>query len=82
MAKHWHIDIEELRALWLQGLHAEDIATRLKTTVAMVHKLRNDHKMPARQRVCRQHIADPTPEEIEQRKQEIKERHFAAMRAL
>jgi transposase len=79
--KYWHIDIGELRALWLQGLHIKEIADRLQTTRQVVYSLKDKHKLPARPRVCVEHLADPTPEEIEERKAEIKARHMEAMRS-
>jgi len=77
--KYWHIDIGELRALWLQGLHIKQIAERLKTTPQVVYNLKDKHKLPARPRVCVEHLEDPTPEEIEERKAEIRARHMAEM---
>lgn len=79
--KHWHVSIPELFQLWVQGLHVDEIAKRLRTTTAMVYQLKTMYRLPKRERVCHREENDPPPDEIERRKAEIKARHMAEMRA-
>jgi hypothetical protein len=78
--RHWHVSIPELFQLWVEGLHVDEIAKRLQTTPAMIYKLKALHRLPKRQRVCHRDAEDPTPEQIEERKAEIRAKHLERMR--
>jgi transposase-like protein len=58
------------------------IAQHFGASRTVIRSWRQRYKLtPRRSRFARAE-ADPTPDEIEQRKREVRERHFAAMRAL
>jgi hypothetical protein len=74
-------DENKLRKLWDSGLTHLKIAEALGCPVQYVSQLRERHNLPMRGR--RYHAAvdrDPTPLEIEERKREIRERHFEEKR--
>jgi hypothetical protein len=73
--------VEELQRLWVQRLHVEEIAKRLHVTTADVYRFARFHRLPKRERVCVREEQDPTPEQIEERKAQIKARHMELMRS-
>lgn len=74
--------LETLRQMWDAGVPADVIARHLGIGRQRMHELRREHGIPDRVCKYRKRIVDPTPDEIEQGKREVRERHLAAMRAL
>ena len=79
----WRVvyDKNLLKQLWADGKTHGEIAAALGCSAGYVEKLRIRHGLPQRPR-C-QHGPqedDPTPEEIAQRKAEIRARHLEALR--
>lgn len=75
-------DVEKLKKLWNDGLTHMEIANALGCQVPYVSQLRERHKLPPRRRAYHapKEWNDPTPEQIEERKRELRERHLAEMR--
>jgi hypothetical protein len=73
--------VNDVRRLWVQGLHVRDIAKQLNVTSAVIYRLKTVHKFPRRQRVCLREGKDPTPQEIQQRAAEIRARHLERLRS-
>jgi hypothetical protein len=72
--------VTELFRLWAGGASYSQIAACLGVTESYVHKLKDRHKLPNRPRVYSAPTDDPTPEEIEQRKAEVRAAHLAKRR--
>ena len=66
--------IAELRRLWSAGVSADAIAAHLGIRRQKLHELRRLHGIPDRPNKFRRRPEDPTPEEIEERKRECRER--------
>ena len=62
-------------------LSKADVARRLGISQAYLERLVRLHKVPRRPNNPTRPTPDPTPEEIEQRARECRERHYAARRA-
>jgi len=75
--------VAELHRLWASGASYDEIAAALGCASSYIVRLRERHKLPPRNIpvVRRQPRADPTPEELEQRKAEIRAKHMAKMRS-
>ena len=74
-------DEQLLRRLWDEGVSHVNIARTLGCPTQYVSQLRVRHSLPQRRRSYHMNkIVDPTPEEIEERKKVIRERHFEEMR--
>lgn len=73
--------VTELFRLWAGGASYKEIAASLGVTESYVHKLKERHKLPNRKREYSAPTNDPTPEEIEQRAAECRERHFQKRRS-
>ena len=72
--------VKKLRTLWDAGLTHIEIAEALGCPVPYVAQLRARHKLPTRRRAYHSpKWRDPTLEEIEERKREIRDRNIAAM---
>ena len=75
--------LNKLKKLWNQGRTHAQIASALGCPVVYVAQLRERHKLPMRRRSYHKPaIVDPTPDELERLKKELREKHFAEMRAL
>jgi uncharacterized protein YjcR len=74
------VEREELRTLWLSGMHLNDLAIHFGVARSTVTAARRKFGIEDRQNKYGREDVDPTPDELEQRKKEIRERHFAAMR--
>jgi hypothetical protein len=72
--------VPELFRLWAGGASYSQIAACLGVTESYVHKLKDRHKLPNRPRSYSAPTDDPTPEEIEKRKAEVRAAHFAKRR--
>lgn len=72
--------VPDLWQLWASGASYSEIAARLGCTESFVHKLKDRHKLPNRPRRQARPRVDPTPEELEQLKAEVKARHLARRR--
>lgn len=73
----------QLHEMWASGVSCKEIAAALGCSLSHVTELARRHQLPRRQRPVKEIFAsDPTPDEIEQRKREIRERHLAEMRAM
>ena len=77
-------DIEKLKKLWDEGRTHIEIAYALGCPERYVSQLRARHNLPARRRSYHgpKEWNDPTPEQIAERKRELRERHLAEMRAM
>lgn len=76
-------DVEKLKKLWHQGRTHRQIASALGCPVLYVAQLRERHKLPMRRRSYHKPaIVDPSPDELERLKKELREKHFAEMRAM
>lgn len=80
MGKFNTYSVPELFRLWAGGASYTEIAARLGVTESYVHKLKDRHKLPNRERSYAAPTKEPTEDEIEQRKRECRERHFAKRR--
>ena len=56
--------VPELFRLWAGGASYKEIAASLGVTESYVHKLKDRHKLPNRERKQGKPTVDPTPEEI------------------
>ena len=74
------IDIPVLHSLWASELELPEIAVRLGCSVSTLYMLRDRHKLPPRPRMRVTVLTDPTPQEIEERARECRERHYAQRR--
>ena len=76
-------DVEKLKTLWNQGRTHTQIASALGCPVVYVAQLRVRHNLPSRRQKYRPpSIRDPSPDELEKLKKELREKHLAEMRAL
>ena len=76
-------DVRKLKNLWTQGRTHAQIASALGCPVVYVAQLRERHNLPMRRRsYYRPSIVDPSPDELERLKKELREKHFAEMRAM
>ena len=76
-------DVEEFKKLWHQGRTHAQIASALGCPVLYVSQLRARHNLPTRRQTYRPpSIRDPSPDELERMKKELREKHLAEMRAL
>jgi DNA-binding CsgD family transcriptional regulator len=74
------VDREKLLELWQQGLTLLQIGLQLGCSASTVGMLVRQHAIPPREQLRKMPLADPTPEEIEQRASECRERHYAERR--
>ena len=74
---------EQFHQMWDRGDSCEAIAAYLGCSTSFVTKLARRHGLPRRQRPVREIFdSDPTLEDIERMKRELRERHMAEMRAM
>lgn len=71
------MDVPKLFAMWSAGARVEDIALAFDVSSTLVYRWRREYKLPERQRVANVPTPDPSPEELERRKDEIWQRHLA-----
>jgi hypothetical protein len=77
-----NIDLPTLYQLWNDHtLTRVQVSSRLGISATHLTRLVTRHKLPPRRRDYRRDVADPTPDEIEQRAAECREKHFAQRRA-
>jgi len=74
--------VEHLRKLWARGDTYQEIAAALGCKATSIDDLKKRHGLPNRGRRQGRPVADPTPEQIEERKAALRERHMAEMRAM
>ena len=70
-------DAALLHQLWVAGHTFEAMAKRFGVTVGTIYKWSKRYKLPKRAKPGTQPVADPTPDEIERMKAELKRRHMA-----
>lgn len=75
------VDVPALHRMWHSDMETPDIALAIGVSVSTLNSLRKRHGLPKRPRKAAQKVQDPTPEEIEARARECRERHFAELRA-
>lgn len=68
------VDIEQLRRLWIAGVPANEIARHLGIRRPAMHELRRLHGIADRENKYTKRIVDPTPDEIEERARECREK--------
>lgn len=73
------IDVPALFRMWHSEMATADIAIAVGVSMSTLHTLSKRHKLPKR-RVRRVALKDPTPDEIERRARECRERHYAERR--
>lgn len=66
-----------LTQMWMAGETAEAIGNRFGVSGSTVYKWVEKYKLPDRKRTACKPVYDPSPEEIERMKAEIKARHIA-----
>jgi len=66
-----------LTQMWMAGETAEAIGNRFGVSGSTVYKWVQKYKLPDRKRTACEPVYDPSPEEIERMKAEIKARHIA-----
>lgn len=72
-----------LHEMWARSDSNQEIAAALGCSESHVNTLARRHGLPRRQRPIKEIFEnDPTPNEIERLKAEIKARHMAEMRAM
>ena len=83
MKKGPNVNVPELFRLWSnEGMSRAEIARALGITRGHLDNLASKHKLPKRKRVnTAWTMVDPTPEEIEERKAFLREKHLAELRA-
>ena len=74
------IDVPVLHSLWASELELPEIAVRLGCSVSTLYMLRDRYKLPIRPRTRVSVLTDPTPQQIEERARECRERHYAQRR--
>ena len=74
------IDVALMYRMWTEGVPSQVIAERLGVCMSTLHALRQRHKLPKRSVVRRVKPKDPTPEELQVRARECREKHFAQRR--
>jgi len=73
----------QLHEMWARGDSREEIAAALGCSTSHLQELCKRHKLPPRQRANKEIFEnDPTPDDIERMKAEIKARHMEEMRAM
>ena len=71
-----------LHQMWMAGDTCEAIGRRFGVAASTISKWAKDYKLPARPKPMPEHrIDDPSPEEIERLKAELKARHMEERRA-
>ena len=76
------IDVPLLHKLWASEMAFPDIAVALGVSSTTLYTLRKTHGLPRRPHgnVTRLPDVDPTPAELEERKRQCRERHYAQRR--
>lgn len=67
--------------LWHSGAPCSEIALHFGTSSQQVYLAAKRYGLPRRSRVGKRAPSDPTPEEIRERAEAIKQKNLAAMRA-
>lgn len=66
-----------LTQMWMAGETAEAIGNRFGVSVSTVRKWVQKYKLPTRRHASSVPVYDPSPDEIERMKAELKARHIA-----
>ena len=66
-----------LHQMWMAGETTGAIGARFGVSASTISKWAQRYKLPKRERPGHQQVADPTPEEIERLKAELRARHIA-----
>lgn len=75
------MDLQRLFAMWTAGATKQQIAVAFGVSTSTVQRWQVQHKLPRREYVAPPVVADPTPEELEQRKAAMWRRHLEQLRA-
>ena len=81
MATLKKIKAVELFRLWHSGAPCSEIAVHFGTSSQQVYAAAKRYGLPRRSRKGNAKNVDPTPEEIRERAEAIKQRHLAELRA-
>jgi len=73
---------KNLEEKWYGGEKITEIAHHFGVSVSTIHAYRQKWDLRFREQIPKSFHPDPTPEEIEIRKKEIRDRHMALMRAM
>ena len=65
-----------LHEMWVAGETLEAIGRRFGVCAATASKWAQKYKLPKREKPMKSRIVDPTPDEIERLKAELRERHI------
>lgn len=60
------VDLCHFWRMWVENVRAEEIAATFRVTTTCIYNLARKHKLPRRERVCKE-TNDPTPNEIAER---------------
>jgi DNA-binding CsgD family transcriptional regulator len=74
------VDVPKLFALWATQATLPEIAEELGCKLTSLWTLKRRHKLPPKRRPDGSSISDPTPQQIEERARNCRERHFAQRR--
>jgi DNA-binding CsgD family transcriptional regulator len=75
-----NVDVPKLFLLWHTQATLAEIAEQLGCKVTTLWTLKKRHKLPPKRRPDGSSPNDPTPQQIEERCREVRERHFARLR--
>lgn len=79
--RYYHVTKAEFQKLWQSKMHARDIAAHFGVSRTFVYQARKEFGLEERDSVRLDSVPDPTPQEIRDRKREVRRRHFAMKRA-
>ena len=71
---------EAIEALWNQELTMREIGERLGCSEATAARIARDYRLPKKITVQKPVVGDPTPDEIERLKAELKQKHIESRR--
>lgn len=74
------MDVPRLFAMWNAGARVEDIALAFGVSSTLVYRWRRQYALPERPRSSTAPRPELTPDELERRKAEVRERHMAQRR--
>jgi hypothetical protein len=74
------VDVPKLFMLWHTQATLAEIAEQLGCKVTTLWTLKRRHKLPPKRRPDGSSLSDPTPQQIEERARECRERHYAQRR--
>jgi uncharacterized protein YjcR len=74
------MNIPRLFEMWTAGARVQDIAAAFGVSMSQVSRWKSRYGLPPRARAVLPLTRDPTPEEIETMKRQLREKHYAERR--